>query len=207
VTWFPDHDGDGVGNADRAADRCEQLPGWVPASRGEDCADGDATRYPGAPEVCDGVDQDCDRMTDDWAEDAQVWPVDADGDGYGEDGGETIHACEPPGGYAWIGGDCDDHAPGVHEGAMEWCDYADNDCDGLVDDGAAVSTWFYDADRDGWGDDLRAIEACEKPDPMFVWRSGDCDDGALPVHPGAQELTNGRDDDCDGAIDESGDLG
>jgi hypothetical protein len=207
VTWFPDHDGDGVGNADMAADRCEQLAGWVPASRGEDCADGDATRYPGAPEVCDGVDQDCDRMADDWAVDAQVWPVDADDDGYGDAGGETVHACEPPEGYAWGGGDCDDRDPSAHLYASEYCDYVDNDCDGLVDDGLTIPAWFYDADRDGWGDELRGVTACRAPVGPFVSSPGDCDDGAVSVHPTGYEIANGIDDDCDGAIDEDGDLG
>jgi hypothetical protein len=60
-------------------------------------------------------------------------------------------------------------------------------------------TWYTDADGDGFG--AAALEACEPP-PGASQDSGDCDDGAPDVHPGAIERCNGRDDDCDAAVDE-----
>jgi len=64
ATWRPDLDGDGAGDADViGVALCEKPEGpYVP--NGGDCADGDATRYRGAPERCDGLDNDCDGQVD-----------------------------------------------------------------------------------------------------------------------------------------------
>ena len=87
-----------------------------------DCDDTDAAVYPGAPDVCDDIDDnDCDGVAD-----AQV--VDDDGDGYTE--------CE---------GDCDDTDPAVKPGAVEVCNGVDDDCNGTADDGLD-----QDADGDGY---------------------------------------------------------
>lgn len=90
---------------------------------GGDCDDADPTIYPGAAEVCDGRDQDCDAAADE--------DFDADGDGY--------RTC-------W--GDCNDVDPTIHDGAEELVDGIDNDCNGLVDDNTATT----DDDGDGWTD-------------------------------------------------------
>ncbi len=76
---------------------------------GGDCDDEDATVHPGAAELCNGVDDDCNGVVDD--------PPDADADGY------TI--CD---------GECDDGDTAIHPGATELCDGVDNDCSGIVDD-------------------------------------------------------------------------
>jgi hypothetical protein len=66
------------------------------------------------------------------------------------------------------------------------------------------ATFYRDADGDGYGNAADALSACAPP-PGYVADSSDCDDTAAGVHPGATELCNGHDDDCDAAIDE--DLG
>src|SRR5690606_36393039 len=99
----------------------------------EDCDDDDATVYPGAEEVCDGVDNDCDDRIDVDAVDARTWYVDADGDTFGASDGATVLACEAPEGYAAVGGDCDDDDPAIHPDALEVCDGIDNDCADVVD--------------------------------------------------------------------------
>jgi hypothetical protein len=62
ITWYADADGDGFGDADVAVQACEQPEGYVENS--DDCDDGDADRNPGAVEVCNGLDDDCDSLVD-----------------------------------------------------------------------------------------------------------------------------------------------
>jgi hypothetical protein len=62
TTWYLDGDGDGRGDPTMTVSACEPPPGYVPF--GDDCDDADPTRHGGADEVCDGVDNDCDDVTD-----------------------------------------------------------------------------------------------------------------------------------------------
>ena len=84
---------------------------------------------------------------------------------------------------------------------IERCDGVDNDCDGAVDESDAIDAapWYVDADGDGYGG--RMIVACHQP-AGTVAQDGDCDDGNPEIHPGAEELCNSVDDNCDGSIDE-----
>ncbi len=170
----------------------------------QDCDDGDPTINPGAMETCDGVDNDCDGLTDPGDSlGASSWWVDADGDGHGDPGGPTT-ACEQPTDYAETDDDCDDGDPAVNPDAEEVCNGIDDDCDGDVDDQddavTGSSTWYRDLDGDGYGDPDSALEACEQPDG-WIEDSSDCNDGDDEVHPGAFDRTNGKDDDCDGDVD------
>ena len=88
----------------------------------------------------------------------------------------------------------------VNAGVTEVCDGVDNDCDGLVDE--EVTTSFYrDADGDGYGDPNVSQQACSAP-AGYVSNNSDCNDANAAVHPGAAEICNGVDDDCDGLADE-----
>ncbi|MFH1465770.1 MAG: putative metal-binding motif-containing protein [Pseudomonadota bacterium] len=172
--------------------------GWAAC---EDCDDGEATIYPGAAEVCDGVDDDCDGTVDEPdAVDADTWYADADGDGYGEPASTTA-ACTAPSGYVADDSDCDDGDASVNPAAAEVCDGVDQDCDGSVDEGV-LSTFYADADGDGFGDVGAVIEACGAPSG-YVADATDCDDGAAAVNPAATEVCDGVDDDCDGLVDEA----
>ncbi len=202
--WYPDADGDGHGDLILSARACFAPSGSV-ASSG-DCDDGDAAVHPGAAEVCNHVDDDCDRLTDD--DDPSVrgqgtWFVDYDGDGYG-DSALSVTACFQPSGSSAVDGDCHDRNAAIHPGAVEVCDGADNDCDGLTDDadGGLVggSTWYLDADLDGYGDPSSTTTACRVPSG-HVADDSDCDDGDPDINPGVSEECNGLDDDCDGSVD------
>ncbi len=179
LTWttgYRDDDGDGHGSGDLIG-TCESDPGLVDGDG--DCDDQDAQTHPAAEEWCDGVDNDCDgELDEDHALDAVATWVDADGDDYG--GGEPQWACDPDPDHATRGGDCDDTQRGINPRVSEvWYDDVDQDCDGADD---------HDAD----GDTFTTPEA----------GGTDCDDDHEDTYPDAPELCDGRDQDCDGAIDE-----
>jgi hypothetical protein len=202
ITWYADADGDGYGDAGASSEACSRPGGYV--SSDTDCDDGDAAVSPGSTELCNGVDDDCDgRVDEDDAADADRWYIDADGDGYGSSS-YTTNACSQPSGYVADSTDCDDFDGDVHPSATEICDGVDDDCDGLVDDDdgsvTGLSTWYLDADADGWGDAGSSLDACEAPSG-YAADSGDCDDGDDAIHPDAAEVCDGVDNDCDGYTD------
>jgi len=172
---------------------------------GDDCDDDDASVYPGASESCDGEDEDCDDVIDEDAVDGLTYYADADADGYG-DPGAALTSCEAVDGYVSDGSDCDDVDPLVNPAADEICDGADNNCDSLVDDDdpalVDAGVWYLDADDDGYGaDDL--LTACEGPEG-YTDLPGDCDDDDSAINPGAAELCDGVDNDCEPATSEDG---
>jgi hypothetical protein len=80
-----------------------------PAGTGsaDDCDDTNEAVYPGASEVCNNLDDDCDGSIDEDADDASTWYRDADGDTYG-DAATTRVACSAAPGWVANDGDCDD---------------------------------------------------------------------------------------------------
>jgi len=198
VAWYRDADGDGFGSATVTTLACVQPDGYVDDAT--DCDDAFATTYPGAPEVCDAADQDCDGEVDESA--GQTWYADMDGDGFGDlaQAVQTICGGVDP----WLvadATDCDDANSEVHPGAMETCNGIDDDCDVEVDEEATDSTvWIVDADLDGYGDAALSsyVVACDPPDG-YVANGLDCDDVNDTVNPGAAELPgDGLDQNCDG---------
>ncbi len=201
-TWYADADADGYGDPDSSTEACDPGSGWVADSR--DCDDGDPAVHPDAEELCNGIDDDCDDATDeDDAADAGTWYADDDDDGYG-DPSTSAAACSQPSGTVANASDCDDADPAVHPAAEEQCNGIDDDCDGTTDEDDAIdaSTWYADADADGYGDASAANTACDQPSGHSTDDS-DCDDADPAVHPAADELCNGVDDDCDGETDET----
>jgi hypothetical protein len=191
---------DGVDNDCDESTRDDDLDedGYVES---QDCDDGDPDAYPGGPEYCDGADNDCDGVVDEQALDTLSWYRDGDSDGYG-DAEQGALECDRPSGYVADATDCDDSDPEVHPGAEEVWDGVDNDCDGDVDEegGAPEFDWFHDADGDSYGDPFDAVKAAEQPSG-FVANDNDCDDANPDIHPGATELCNDTDDDCDMTTD------
>ena len=202
TTWYADVDADGFGDPDSSTVSCEQAEGWVEDET--DCNDADDTVYPGAEELCDGADNDCDGDIDEDSEDVQTWYADADGDGFG-DADTSITACDTPSGYTDDASDCDDDDATIHPDADEYCDGVDNNCDGIVDEDTAVdvAVWYEDSDSDGYGQPSVTDFACDPP-AGFADNAFDCDDANVAVNPDADELCNGYDDNCDGTVDEIG---
>jgi hypothetical protein len=197
ISWYADVDGDGYGADHFVIEACEQPDGYTAAA--DDCDDLDASSHPGALEVCDSVDNDCNGAIDEGV--GLTWYADADGDGYG-DASSTQESCTQPAGYSANGDDCDDGDPSARPGGVEVCDGADNDCDGAIDGSGALdaSNWYADADGDGYGDDATVVEDCSAPSG-HVASSGDCNDGDAAVSPAAVESCDNIDNDCDGTID------
>ncbi len=201
-TFFKDGDGDGYGLAADA--RCLCAPGPLyHASEAGDCDDTKASVKPGGVESCNGSDDDCNGMTDEaGAAGCVVWYKDADDDGYGSPGThECLCSARPP--YTSpVGSDCDDGNAQVAPGGTESCNGVDDDCDGATDgEGAAGCVWYHeDNDGDGYGDVARRC-LCAPFEPFVALESGDCDDADVSAFPGAPEVCDGGDNDCDGATD------
>ncbi len=166
-----------------------------------DCDDSDAAVHPGAAERCDAVDQDCDGQIDEDPEDGVTGFLDLDGDGHGS-GWLPVQACELEGLVA-SSDDCADTDPTRHPDALETCDGLDQDCDGEVDESPQdPTTWYADADGDGFGDPDAATTGCERPEG-YVSDATDCDDAEPSAWPGSPELAgDGVDNDCNGAVDD-----
>ena len=201
-TWHLDGDGDGVGLATTTTTACQQPSGYVAATAVFDCDDGEFTTHPGADEYCDGHDDDCDGAIDESdAVDAGTWWLDADGDTYGGTSLSLVQ-CSQPTGYVASSSDCDDLAAATNPGATETCNDIDDDCDGSIDEGLSTSTWYGDGDGDGYGDASTSTADCGQP-TGYVADSTDCDDAAAAIHPGATEVCDTVDNDCDGDIDDA----
>ena len=84
--------------------------------------------------------------------------------------------------------DCNDLNPNIHPDADEECDGIDQDCDSQIDED-------FDSDNDTY-------TTCGYSTIDGTFTGVDCDDHNPNIHPGAHEILNRRDDNCDGRIDE-----
>lgn len=161
-----------------------------------DCADADTTIHPGAPEICDGLDNDCNGETD---EAGGRWYADQDGDGYGST--EVVGGgCRPSNATSDIQGDCNDQNAAISPVAEEICDGLDNDCDTHIDEYVFL-TWYHDFDQDGFGDPGVQVTGCLAV-PGYVSDNRDCNDLDAQIAPDQYETCDYIDNNCDGQKDE-----
>lgn len=188
---FPDLDEDGIADC---VDTDSDGDGTLDDA---DCAPFDPAIHPGAQEICNLVDDDCDDKVDEAdAGGCQAYYLDLDEDGYGDVNMPPACLCDPnPITYytATEGGDCNDWLPTTHPNADEPCNGIDDDCDGTVDDED------FDADGDGIADCL------DTDDDNDGFLDGvDCAPIDPSIFPGAPESCNGEDNDCNGLVNEEG---
>lgn len=176
-TYYRDCDNDGFGNPNRPLLTCTQFPTFVLDN--SDCYDYDETVYSDAPELCDGIDNNCNGEIDEGLP-QNTYYYDSDQDGFG-DPNNTKEACAlPPGSnYVSNNSDCNDDNALTNPNAPERCDGLDNDCDGDPNQNEV------DNDDDG-----------------FMLCEGDCNDGDNTIYPDAMESCDDIDSDCDGDLTE-----
>ncbi|MEY3835978.1 MAG: hypothetical protein RI989_1406 [Bacteroidota bacterium] len=128
--------------------------------------------------------------------------ADADGDGFGNNA-ITQTGCAAPAGYVASNTDCNDGAAGINPSAAEICNAADENCNGLVDEGIATNVYFADADGDGFGNPNASVNNCAQP-VGYISNNTDCADASAAVNPNATELCNNNiDDNCNGLVDDA----
>jgi hypothetical protein len=199
-TYYRDMDEDGFGAANTAIDTCDALAPVGFVSNGMDCDDSNPDVNPDAIEICDNLDNDCNGIINDGFE-ISTYYRDLDVDGFG-DTAQPLDTClaVAPEGYSVLAGDCDDQNPDINPTAPEVCDEIDNNCNGILNDGLMVNTFFADNDNDGYGNPEAAVDTCIATIPEgFVMNDEDCDDENADINPAAEEIpNNGIDEDCDG---------
>jgi alpha-tubulin suppressor-like RCC1 family protein len=178
------------GNPSGGEDCATGQPG-VCAAGMTACANGSVVcqqRQAASTEQCDGLDNDCNGASDE-----------------GNPGGRQ--ACDT--GELGV---CGEGVTYCTHGAIECvpmrgaspevCDSLDNDCDGQPDDGLAFQAWYRDQDGDNYGLTSQSVQSCAQPSGHAP-NAGDCNDAQPSLNPGATEVCDAVDNNCNGVTDEA----
>ena len=177
-TYYTDADSDSYGDPNSPFSSCISTCGYV--SNDDDCNDNNSAIQPGATEVCDGIDNNCDGQIDEGV--TNTYYADMDDDGFGNPN-NSIQACNLLPGYLLDYTDCNDSDSTAYPGGTEVCDGVDNNCDGQIDEGV-TNTYYADTDGDGFGDLNNTTQACSPP-AGYLTDNTDCDDTAANIYIGA----------------------
>jgi hypothetical protein len=166
------------------------------ACGGDDCNDADPNEYPGHQEVCDPAnpthDEDCDFTT---YANPRTHDGDMDGDGYVS----SMCCNQDRNGNQICGPDCDDTNRNIHPNQSETCNGVDDNCNGMIDEGLGSQPICRDLDGDGHGAPASGMMMGCVPPTGWSFLCDDCNDHDAMIHPGAMEVCNGHDDDCNPA--------
>lgn len=168
--WYRDRDADKYGSANLSQLGTVQPSGFV--ANNLDCNDSNSRIFPGAQEMHDGLDNNCDDRIDEGFT-ATRYYIDQDGDTYGSSA-SSIDAFEPVDGYVKNDSDCNDSNSNIFPGAQEAYDSIDNDCNGVIDEGFVLKQYYRDADNDNFGDAADSVQAVAAPSGYVSNGSDNC---------------------------------
>jgi Putative metal-binding motif/Secretion system C-terminal sorting domain len=194
LDYYVDTDNDTYG-AGTATNACAAIAGSV--TNNTDCNNNNAAIKPGATEVCDGIDNNCTGGIDEGLTFLNYY-VDTDNDTYGA--GTATNACAAIVGSVTNNTDCNNNNAAIKPGATEVCDGIDNNCTGGIDEGLTFLNYYVDTDNDTYGAGT-ATNACAAI-VGSVTNNTDCNNNNAAIKPGAIEICNGIDEDCDGTADD-----
>ena len=155
-----DTDADGIGDAcDGCLDFDSDRYGAGAACAGVDCDDNNDAVFAGAPEICNGLDDNCNDDVDEGL--ITTWYADADGDQFG-DADVPMAACVGGSGWATDASDCNDTATLINPAATEICNGMDDDCDGQIDESRIdhLALWVS-ADAEAGAPETVTVEALD----------------------------------------------
>jgi len=206
--FYQDTDNDGYGVTNVYKCLCS-AKGVFKTEKPGDCDDNTNLISPVKVESCDGKDNNCDSQIDEpGATGCKTYYRDFDQDTYGLSSDSKCQ-CAPDGLYSTLkGGDCDDTNKLINVGNKELCNGLDDDCNGKIDDNTSnCKEYYYDGDGDGYGLTEQHACLCVAGQGYTATVGGDCNDNMKNVKPGATEICNALDDDCDGTSDNQGAQG
>ncbi|MCP3139509.1 putative metal-binding motif-containing protein [Pyxidicoccus xibeiensis] len=165
---YPDVDRDGHGKKDATAERfCGAVPAGYTTGAADDCDDSRMSVRPGAQELCNDVDDDCDGTEDeDYA--------------------------------AQLGMACTTSQKCAGRNICDTSTGTAVTCMGTED----PTAWYLDGDSDNYGG-ATVVQSCQRPSERHLAQGGDCNDGNRFTRPGAQELCDQEDNDCNAATEDT----
>jgi len=197
VLYYLDNDADGFGNPNVPQNSCSPPIGYV--TNNSDCNDSNPFIKPGATELCNLVDDNCNGQINEDLVFVNYY-IDTDLDGYG--GGTATNSCTPIlGNYVTNNFDCNNNNANIRPNATEICNSIDDNCNNLIDDGLNFTNYYIDTDADGFGAGP-ALNTCSNPGNGYSTSNTDCNNSNAAIRPTASEICNQLDDNCNSNIDE-----